>query len=488
LLLSDTASVPFVFGIWQPQIVFPAVVLTMKHSAALRLMLAHEMAHVKRRDLFWSWLLSVTETLFFFHPLVWLARRESRLVQEMACDDLALRATSAQPADFGHMLLAIITNDGDHPRVLRSVSVGIFETKQSLERRIKQMKTIRSGRTAAAVGTLLVCTALALMVPWRLVAQKTPKTPESELEPKAEESAVAGQSTPTENELLQKEVELLRKEIELAARHVQAEQELLEAGRTTPQELLDRQRELLLLRRELASLERDPAAQEQAIRDALVETAKVLRAQKKRVELGASPPTSQLGFEREVVRLERELRGLSRSLAERTNAAPSSKPITSEGLRQTMVPTSVSGVVTKVMVQPGAKVKKGDPLIQFDDREAKVKFEAALSQVAAAEATLKLAELDVELTLAEYRKQKELFEQKLISDSPPEARGPRGAEARLAKNRADVKFAQAQADLARLALESLTVRAPHDGTVSRILAAEGQYVATLGRLLVEIVQ
>src|SRR6185503_11766789 len=31
LLLSDTASVPFVFGIWQPQIVFPADVLSMKY-------------------------------------------------------------------------------------------------------------------------------------------------------------------------------------------------------------------------------------------------------------------------------------------------------------------------------------------------------------------------------------------------------------------------------------------------------------------------
>src|SRR6185436_7614216 len=99
LAASDGVAVPFLLGVRRPTIVFPSKLLQ-SGSDAIRLAMAHELAHMKRHELCWSWLLFVGEAVFFFHPLVWVARREVRLAQEIACDEIAMRATSTQAGEY----------------------------------------------------------------------------------------------------------------------------------------------------------------------------------------------------------------------------------------------------------------------------------------------------------------------------------------------------------------------------------------------------
>ena len=47
------------------------------HRDDVQMALAHELAHLKRRDLWLAGVPMLTQTLFFFHPLAWLAIRES---------------------------------------------------------------------------------------------------------------------------------------------------------------------------------------------------------------------------------------------------------------------------------------------------------------------------------------------------------------------------------------------------------------------------
>ena len=332
------------------------------------------------------------------------------------------------------------------------------------------MKTIRPGRIGALIGALVLCITTALIVPWRVVAQKAPE---------AAVQASTEEATPAE-------LELLRKEIDLARRHVQSERQRLNSGRSTPQSLLERQRELVLLEQDLARNEGDLAGQRQVVNSALSQMKDLWREQKRRVDLGTLPPGDDLGFEREVVRLERELQALNRSLAGPTNTVLSAKA--TDPSRLVPISSPVSGIVTKVSVQPGAKVKKGAVLLELDNREARVKVDAAMSQVAAAEAALRLEEIEVEDAQAEYGRLKELAKQRLTSEQPSETRGPKAAEARLNKRKADVKFARAQLDLAQLALESLAVRAPRDGTVTTIRVIEGEYVTPGAKWLIVIEQ
>lgn len=56
-------------------------------------MLAHEIAHLQRRDPMWQIVTAVVEAVFFFQPLNHLARRKVQEVAEYQCDDWAARHT-----------------------------------------------------------------------------------------------------------------------------------------------------------------------------------------------------------------------------------------------------------------------------------------------------------------------------------------------------------------------------------------------------------
>jgi flagellar motor protein MotB len=140
----------------------------------LRLMLAHELAHLRRRDLWWNGLPLLCEVLFFFHPLVWLARREWRFSQELAADESVLLTLESSPATYGQMLLRVcetISTSVREPSPLLSVSV--VESAQTIKQRLIAMKyftRLSKGRLTAIGATVALLGILAL-VPWRLVAQ-----------------------------------------------------------------------------------------------------------------------------------------------------------------------------------------------------------------------------------------------------------------------------------------------------------------------------
>jgi hypothetical protein len=62
-------------------------------DAELRAVLAHELAHVARRDVAWSALLGATGALLWLQPLNRLAAREARRASEEVCDDWAVART-----------------------------------------------------------------------------------------------------------------------------------------------------------------------------------------------------------------------------------------------------------------------------------------------------------------------------------------------------------------------------------------------------------
>ena len=110
LLESTTSEGPMLVGITRPAIVLPRNWASNLSPARLRLVLAHELAHFKRRDLPWSWVMGLTQMVFFFHPLVWLCQREWTLVREIAAISIAARGMSRvtlrAPAAFAGIVTA----------------------------------------------------------------------------------------------------------------------------------------------------------------------------------------------------------------------------------------------------------------------------------------------------------------------------------------------------------------------------------------------
>ncbi len=89
---SALVGVPTVVGWLRPVVLLPASAITGLTAQQLELILAHELAHVRRHDYFVNLLQSAAETLLFYHPAVWWVSNRIRVEREHCCDDLAVGA------------------------------------------------------------------------------------------------------------------------------------------------------------------------------------------------------------------------------------------------------------------------------------------------------------------------------------------------------------------------------------------------------------
>jgi beta-lactamase regulating signal transducer with metallopeptidase domain len=89
LLASALVPSPVVVGYFKPVILLPLGAATGLSMAELEMILAHEVAHVLRKDYLFNLLQSVAEILFFYHPAVWFLSASLRTERENCCDDLA---------------------------------------------------------------------------------------------------------------------------------------------------------------------------------------------------------------------------------------------------------------------------------------------------------------------------------------------------------------------------------------------------------------
>ena len=87
-----SCEVPTVVGWLRPVILLPAAPSPASPPQQLELILAHELAHVRRHDYLVNLLQTAVETLLFYHPAVWWVSHRMRVEREHCCDDLAVAA------------------------------------------------------------------------------------------------------------------------------------------------------------------------------------------------------------------------------------------------------------------------------------------------------------------------------------------------------------------------------------------------------------
>ncbi len=90
VLQSSLIEVPTVIGYLSPVMLIPVSAFTGLGTDQLRGIIAHELAHIKRRDYLVNLLQIVAETLLFFHPALWWVSRRIRIERENCCDDMAV--------------------------------------------------------------------------------------------------------------------------------------------------------------------------------------------------------------------------------------------------------------------------------------------------------------------------------------------------------------------------------------------------------------
>jgi beta-lactamase regulating signal transducer with metallopeptidase domain len=130
LVRSALVEVPTVIGAIRPVILLPLAALTGMNNEQIEMILAHELAHIRRNDYFVNIIQSVIETLFFYHPAVWWVSRQVRIERENCCDDLAV-SYCGDPVRY-----ALALTELEH---IRSSSLAVAANGGSLLSRIRRL-------------------------------------------------------------------------------------------------------------------------------------------------------------------------------------------------------------------------------------------------------------------------------------------------------------------------------------------------------------
>ncbi len=134
-LRSNSATMPMAWGILRPAVLMPSEADEWP-AERLRIVLLHELAHVKRRDCLTHVLAQISCALHWFNPLAWMAARHVRTERERACDDLVLAAGTHGP-DYADQLIEIarVMRSGRFPAVLAGASLAMAH-RSELEGRL----------------------------------------------------------------------------------------------------------------------------------------------------------------------------------------------------------------------------------------------------------------------------------------------------------------------------------------------------------------
>ena len=122
------------------RLVVPTFLLARLDRQALRTVLAHELAHVRRRDHLVRWIEWLACSAFWWNPVAWWARRELRAAEEASCDALGVTALKCAPRDYANSLLRVMETLSKPPTpATPAFATGVVRgrSSNSLERRLR---------------------------------------------------------------------------------------------------------------------------------------------------------------------------------------------------------------------------------------------------------------------------------------------------------------------------------------------------------------
>jgi len=103
LLQNETVTAPVTWGILRPVILLPTA---FEHLPAesRNTVLCHESAHIRAHDFTMRTLAEIARAALWFQPLIWIARRQLRIEQELACDNHVV-ASGNKPSTYAKLLM-----------------------------------------------------------------------------------------------------------------------------------------------------------------------------------------------------------------------------------------------------------------------------------------------------------------------------------------------------------------------------------------------
>jgi len=176
LKISASATSPAVCGLSNPVILVPKNLTPGLSSGELRVVLLHELAHIKRRDLWVNLAQTILQIFYFYNPLLWLANAMIRRAREQAVDEMVLVAMGDKARQYPETLVNVAKLAFKRPALSLRL-IGVVESKSALTGRIKHILNRPIPKTAklGIIGLVVVIAAAAILLPMAIF---TPGPPE----------------------------------------------------------------------------------------------------------------------------------------------------------------------------------------------------------------------------------------------------------------------------------------------------------------------
>jgi beta-lactamase regulating signal transducer with metallopeptidase domain len=174
LRLTACLESPAAAGVWRPVVLLPESSAGSCDSAVL----AHELAHHRRRDPLWNLLSALACAVCWWNPLVWWSARRQRVEAEYVCDEAAARAVGDGLGLAGHLAALAeakaATDTSDGPAFTPAgvaLAAHMAAFRSELGRRVERLLSLEPGSAgrvalrAATVPAVAAAVALALACP-----------------------------------------------------------------------------------------------------------------------------------------------------------------------------------------------------------------------------------------------------------------------------------------------------------------------------------
>jgi len=147
----------------QPRILFPTDLLARLDEGAVSTLLTHELAHYRRGDHRVRLLEFLASGLFWWHPVIWLARRELEISEEKCCDAWVVSQFPAAQRQYADALLATVDFLTEEHPPLPAIACGLGEVPL-LRQRLKLIMCGTAPKSLSLLGRAAVV-ATAMLLP-----------------------------------------------------------------------------------------------------------------------------------------------------------------------------------------------------------------------------------------------------------------------------------------------------------------------------------
>jgi len=155
LMLNHKITSPMLVGLRRPMILLPVSSIS---EMDLKLVLTHELMHLKRKDLWVKVLALIAGTLHWFNPFVHVLRKDVSIWGELSCDEaLASEMSHEERKHYGEAILNTLDN---HSGINTAFYSPLCEGKKHIERRLIRMLNVK--KTKKYIAVLAVAAILAI--------------------------------------------------------------------------------------------------------------------------------------------------------------------------------------------------------------------------------------------------------------------------------------------------------------------------------------